>query len=175
MLNRYSMNPGAYFVVPFVLVSSLVACSGDALDAVSSDADASADGGAAPTTDLAGETTADPSAPAPPPGTPDVPSSPPDPVDVDGGSADGGVIVDGAAGDAARGDAGGRAFGEPCSADAQCTSKACFRGGAGGGGGGGGGGAGYCSILCTPANAATTCPKPLTSGQCNARGYCKRK
>ncbi len=56
-------------------------------------------------------------------------------------------------------------FGEACNADAQCKSGACFIGGNGS----------YCSIKCTPAgDVSTDCPKPLTSGDCNNKGYCKR-
>lgn len=56
-------------------------------------------------------------------------------------------------------------FGESCSANSQCKSGACFMGGNGS----------YCSIKCTPGgDAATDCPQPLTSGECNNKGYCKK-
>jgi hypothetical protein len=58
----------------------------------------------------------------------------------------------------------GKAFGEVCAADDECVSKACFPGEQGA----------YCSLKCTAANAADICAKPLTSGVCNNRGYCKK-
>lgn len=60
---------------------------------------------------------------------------------------------------------GSKEFGEVCAGDSDCKSNACFVGGQGN----------YCSIKCTPPGAASTdCPTPLTSGECNNKGYCKK-
>jgi hypothetical protein len=68
-------------------------------------------------------------------------------------------------------DAGGDAapapkdFGEPCDDNAECKSGACFSGG----------NASYCSIKCAPAgDTSTDCPTPLTTGECNNKGFCKK-
>ena len=69
--------------------------------------------------------------------------------------------------DAGPGDTGApgtKEFGEACAGDSECKSNACFMGGQGN----------YCSIKCTPATAATDCPSPPTSGECNNKGYCKK-
>lgn len=59
---------------------------------------------------------------------------------------------------------GTKEFGAACAGDSECKSNACFMGGQGN----------YCSIKCTPGTAATDCPTPLTSGDCNNKGYCKK-
>jgi hypothetical protein len=63
-------------------------------------------------------------------------------------------------------DAGGtgKAFGDTCTKDDDCESKACSVGGMGS----------YCSIRCTPANAAQVCVAPPSDGSCNNRGFCKK-
>jgi hypothetical protein len=92
----------------------------------------------------------------------------------------------------------GASLGSPCTQDTDCASStrgqvACFIGGGGdgggggegGGGGGGGGGDGgggggggdggtktWCSLKCTPDQAAQLCGAPF-DGICNARGYCR--
>ena len=80
----------------------------------------------------------------------------------DAATVDTGAVID-AATDSAPGTP--REFGDSCSANAQCKSGVCFMGGNGS----------YCSFKCTPgADAATDCPQPLTSGECNNRGFCKK-
>ncbi len=60
---------------------------------------------------------------------------------------------------------GDKGFGEACTVDGDCKSHACFVGGNGA----------YCSIKCTPVGATSTdCPTPLTTGDCNNKGYCKK-
>lgn len=61
-------------------------------------------------------------------------------------------------------DGGGKAFGESCTADGECASNVCFKGGS----------QTFCSIRCTAATAAADCPKPPTDGTCNNQGYCKK-
>ena len=52
---------------------------------------------------------------------------------------------------------------ELCKAPEECESNICFVGGT----------QSYCTVKCTPADAATLCAAPLT-GSCNRQGYCKR-
>ena len=56
-----------------------------------------------------------------------------------------------------------KAFGEACSANAECASNVCFVGG----------NRAFCSLHCAAATQATDCPVPPTSGTCNMQGYCK--
>jgi hypothetical protein len=56
------------------------------------------------------------------------------------------------------------AFGAACNSNAECASNACNMGGNGS----------YCSIACKQATEAKDCPVPLTNGQCNKRGFCKK-
>ena len=57
----------------------------------------------------------------------------------------------------------GKQLGETCAQNSDCKSAECFMGGMGS----------YCSLLCTPGNAATVCVAPF-SGVCNNKGYCKK-
>lgn len=80
------------------------------------------------------------------------------------GAADSGVADTGSdAGDAGDGSTTLKALGETCGRNEDCASKTCFVGGQ----------QSYCSLSCTPANAATVCTAPFT-GTCNGQGYCKK-
>jgi hypothetical protein len=57
----------------------------------------------------------------------------------------------------------GKQLGETCAQNSDCQSGECFVGGM----------ASYCSLRCTPANAATVCVAPFT-GVCNNHGYCRK-
>lgn len=61
------------------------------------------------------------------------------------------------------GDAAKKGLGETCAVDGDCASNACFVGGMGS----------YCTLKCTPENAATVCLAPLLP-ECNTKGYCKK-
>lgn len=50
-----------------------------------------------------------------------------------------------------------------CTKNEECESNVCFQGG----------NQSFCSVQCTPDNAATVCVAPFT-GSCNNKGYCKR-
>ncbi|MBS2012764.1 MAG: hypothetical protein JST00_07755 [Deltaproteobacteria bacterium] len=52
---------------------------------------------------------------------------------------------------------------EVCQVPAECESNVCFSGG----------NQSFCSVACTPENAATVCAAPFT-GSCNKKGFCKR-
>jgi hypothetical protein len=74
----------------------------------------------------------------------------------------------------------GKAFGDPCTADAECASAVCFHKRIKGPDAGretrAGGSEplehdGYCSMGC---NDDRDCPAPPTRGRCGARGMCKR-
>jgi hypothetical protein len=62
------------------------------------------------------------------------------------------------------GGAGAKEFGDACQSDTECKSNVCFKGG----------NQSYCSFRCTMANAATACPAPPTTGQCNNQGFCRK-
>jgi len=61
------------------------------------------------------------------------------------------------------GDGGKKAFGEDCNVDGDCETGACFAGNK----------QHFCTFHCMAATAATDCPKPPTTGECNNQGYCR--
>ena len=68
-----------------------------------------------------------------------------------------------AAPDAGAGDGGKRALAEDCIGDSDCESGICFKGGK----------SGWCSVKCTPTNAAQVCTG-IFAGDCNQQGFCRR-
>jgi hypothetical protein len=80
--------------------------------------------------------------------------------------SDGGTVTDtGSSTDSApQMDSALKPFGATCAGNGECTSNVCFMGGMGS----------YCSLHCTQATAATDCPVPPTSGQCNGMMFCKK-
>jgi hypothetical protein len=83
-----------------------------------------------------------------------------------GGSTDTGAVADtgGTKETGTTGDGGKKAFGEDCNSDGECESNACFMGN----------GQQFCSLHCTANTAATDCPVPPTTGECNPKGFCRK-
>lgn len=75
-------------------------------------------------------------------------------VNADSGTGDGGPAAV---------DAGKKPLAADCTADGDCESGICFKGGK----------SAWCSAHCTAANAAQVCTG-IFNGDCNQQGYCRR-